>query len=232
MTRLHQKRALRPELSAQGIRKHPNPMLARVLPLLKRQGSNSKDSLLVVDCGCGQLRHVKTLLSLSERLVLVDTVTQLKTPHDFFGQKACIRDFVRKQWPRKAIHVIDSVKFMKARLNADLVFSINVLDVTPRKTRTDILRACLRNLGPKGRLIAIVPRNYTWTLRICTRGKVYQDGFVFGHPNGETYYRNWGGASFQSSLLRHGFKVEQDLSTYRQVCVICAAKRVVGGRRA
>ena len=212
---------IRPELSAQGIRKHPNPLLPLAVKTVVDIKKHLGKGLLVVDCGCGQLRNVQTLLSLSSRIVLVDTPYQLDRQHDFYGERMCIRDFVRKRWPRKRIEVMSSSDFEMASVDADIIFSVNVLDVTPQRTRRAILRSCHNNLGTDGLFVAIAPRNDIWTLRICTPDKKYQDGYAFTHPSGYTYYRNWTGTSLHAAIETAGFRIERDLSTHRQVCIIC-----------
>jgi len=217
----HPRIAIRPELSAQGIRKRPNPMLASVLQELGTLGFMRSSSPLVVDCGCGQLRHAEMLLSLSSRLVLVDTPYQLDSAHDFLGQKRTIRLFVKHTWPRERISIMSTDEFYGSALNADVVFSINVLDVVPARTRSAMLRACLRNLRRGGIFVAIVPRNDAWTQRICTPQASYHDGYIFQHPRGHTYYRNWSGDSLAQFIKRRGFRVVKDLSIYRQACLLC-----------
>jgi hypothetical protein len=211
---------LRPELSAQGIRKNPNPILRKAIEVALEAQKKGK-RILIVDCGCGQLRNVQTLLSISSNILLVDTPYQLNAEHDFYGEKIQIKDFVRKKWSRKKIDIMSSEQFKCSSVKADLIFSINVLDVTPQRTRQAILRSCYNNLTDDGLFVAIVPRNDTWTLRICAADKQYQDGFAFAHSKGFTYYRNWHGTTLHDVIDKVGFCVYRDLSIHRQVCVIC-----------
>jgi SAM-dependent methyltransferase len=195
-------------------------MLPNVLKELEALGFTHSVSPLVVDCGCGQLRNTHVLLSLSSRLVLVDTACQLESEHNFLGEKMRVAAYVKRTWPEEHISVMSVSEFNASRLQADVVFSINVLDVVPAKTRAAVLRASLRNLRDGGIFVAVVPRNDGWTLRICTPQSRYNDGYIFPHAHGYTYYRNWSGDSLALIIKRHGFRLVKDLSIYRQVCLL------------
>ena len=209
-----------PELSAQGIRKKPNPMLPRMFEELYSLWGTTSADRTIVDYGCGQLRHAEALLSISSRLVLVDTDYQLSTPHDFYGEKMLIADFVASRWPHASISLMSTATFAQSTINADAIFSINVLDVVPRRTRAPMIDAAVRNLAKSGYFVAIAPRNDTWTLRICTQANQYQDGHIFQHKRGYTYYRNWDGSSLHTWLSSRGLTAVKDFSRYRQMCAI------------
>jgi hypothetical protein len=228
---------LRPELSAQGIRKSPSPMLKKCWATVTHLGLPARTPL-VVDYGCGQLRNVRVLLTFSRRLVLVDTETQLSTPHEFYGRRLLPEELIRERWPVAGPTLLTSTEFEARSLGASVIFIINVFDVVPAATRKAMIRAAVRNLLPNGYLVIIAPRNDTWTLRLCTPARKYRDGYAFAHPRGHTYFRNWKDDSLQTCLLKSGIDIVTDLSVYRYVTVIGqprrehAVRRNASGRRA
>lgn len=212
-----------PELSAQGVRKKPNPMLRRSWKALKGAGLISRGNSLLVDYGCGHLRNVATLLSFSSRLILVDTARQLKMPHDFYGTKKLARDFAKKRWPKAKLRLLTTAEFERSRFLADVIFIVNVFDVVPNRVRRGMIGTALRHLKLSGSLVLIVPRNDAWTLRLCVAKRAFQDGFVLKHPRGHTFYKNWRGDTLKSWVSSRGVAIVRDLSCYRQVCLICRA---------
>ena len=215
---------IKPELSSQGIKKHPNPMLTKVFAVLPEIKQNLRRESLVVDFGCGQLRNVQTLLSISSKLILVDTSLQLSIPHEFYGKKMLIRDFVDQYWPKKNIRVLSFEEFSRTPISADLIFSINVFDVVPKEERYKILVNTTKKLKDDGLFVLIASRNDTWTLRICTPKNKYQDGYIFPHPKGYTYYKNWPKDMLHKEVTHFGLSIVKDMSIYRHVCLICKNK--------
>ena len=128
-------RRITPELSAQGITKNHNPMLAIVLETLESEYSlsNTSQGLSVVDHGCGKLRNVSVLRRIAKSLTLVDTEQQLLRRHSFYGETLTVKDFVGKQWPHDDICVLSDIQFQTEQLDADLVFSVCVLDAVHRR---------------------------------------------------------------------------------------------------
>lgn len=214
------KTIIRSELSAQGINKKPNPMVLKTISLLQYHMSDNSLGI-VVDQGCGQLRHVNLLLTVSKKLILVDTDYQLSVCHDFNGQQLTIREFVHEHWPNKNISVLSSNEFSRVQIRANTIFSINVLDVTTSDVRNEIAKAAKRNLAPQGHYVLIIPRNDAWTLRICKPTNRYSDGYTFPHSRGYTYYRNWSDGAILTWVHKQGFDIVQNLSNYRQVALIC-----------
>lgn len=216
-------RIISPELSALGIRKAPSPVLPRVFAVIKKMCI--KNNPLVVDHGCGQLRNINSLLQFSKRLVLVDTERQITKKHKFFAKDINIRDYIKMKYKQKNIKVLNEKEFDNFQANADFIFSINVLDVVPPKTRGIILEAIKDNLADKGILVLIIPRNDTWTIRRCTPKNRYADGYIFANRGGFTFYKNWCDQSIQALIKRHGYKVICDLTTYKYVCILCRIQK-------
>lgn len=212
-----------PELSAQGVRKRPNPMIVKSCQALTEAALVNDSRPLVVDYGCGQLRNVETLLSFSDRLVLVDTEKQLATPHDFYGHKLLASEFVKKHWPKANVRLLTSSEFSLSPLRADVIFIINVIDVVPEQVRRRMIRTAIAHLKQNRGLVLIVPRNDAWTLRICTPRCAFEDGFAFKHPQGYTFYKNWAGETLQEWARSQRLAIVCDLSCYRQACLVCRA---------
>lgn len=210
-----------PELSAQGVRKTPNPMLVPSWKALQELGLADDPRPILVDYGCGQLRSVDTLLTFSNRLVLVDTERQLMTPHRFNGKPMLASEFVKERWGRAEVRILSHSQFSKSAVRAHVIFVVNVFDVVPERTRVAMLTAAIQHLKRGRALVIIAPRNDSWTLRLCSAENRYQDGHVFAHPRGLTYYRNWRGNSLQEWVMSRQVRITRDLSIYRQVCLIC-----------
>lgn len=177
--------------------------------------------LTVVDQGCGLLRNVPEIRRFANTLVLVDTHRQLTKKHSFCGHRLTIQDFVKTNWPRDNIRVLTAEQFETTTINADVILSVCVLDAVPPRTRARILRAAQQNLADNGVLVAIVPRNDSWTLHRCAESNSYADGYILRHANAYTFYKNWDTKTFAKLLRRNGFSVERDMSVYRHACMLC-----------
>src|SRR5947199_4917253 len=95
------------ELSALGLDKNISPMLPKLIGEVKRlrEGRLGHPDL-IVDSGCGQLRHLDTLLSNFSKLCLVDTEFQLDRRHLLRGEKQTIRHFVQRTYPHRHIRIL------------------------------------------------------------------------------------------------------------------------------
>jgi len=212
-----------PELSAQGIQKGTSAAFRETTERVRQilEQNRAGDRPLIVEQGCGLLRNVETLLTISSRLVLVDTEYQLSKPHRFYGQNLTIPEFVKNAWPGHPIRVMTAKEFAERCLGAEVIFSVNVFDVVPPQTRTELLAAAQQNLSTSGILAVVVPRNDTWQLRRCTENRRYADGYAMPNRGRFTFYRNWTNADMETLLTGFGFEVVQDLSRYRHLSVLC-----------
>lgn len=216
------KRTIAPELSALGIKKNINPMLPKLVWELQQLRDEGRGpAMLVVDSGCGQLRHLEILLKSFPKLCLVDTELQLERMHLFAGKKQTIKDFIKSHYPKSQIKILSSQQFKRSSLSAGIVFSINVLDVTPPTTRNEILKSAVKNLSSQGLFAAIVPRNDSRTLSLCKTAKQYRDGYIFPNRNAFTFYKNWTDYALMKLFAKHSLKVVVDISNFRYACVIC-----------
>jgi hypothetical protein len=212
-----------PELSALGINKATSPILPKVIDAIKslRESEGSSGYPLVVDFGCGQLRNLKELLKYFPHLYLVDTEYQLTKKHNFNGQMLTIREFIEMNHALKSISVLTSQEFADSPISADIIFSINVLDVTPPRVRHEILNIVSRKLSGYGLFAAIVPTNDHRTLELCKRSRRYFDGYIFPNHGAFTYYRNWSRRDLAKLYKKHNLEVIHDMSSYRYACAIC-----------
>ena len=215
------RKVIKPENSALGIRKAPSPMLPRVFTAINSLVAKQKVNPVTLDHGCGQLRNIRSLLDFSNQLILVDTEKQLTKKHNFLGEYLTIQEYITKKYPEHNIRIFNSDKFEVSQLNIDIVFSINVLDVTPPKIRGAALRAIRKNLRDNGILVLIVPRNDSWTLQRCSKADKFADGYVFPNHGAFTFYRNWDDFSLEAIARRYGFVLLQNLSVYRYGCILC-----------
>lgn len=193
-------------------------MISEIRRLMEKEdGSNFP---IVVDLGCGQLRNVDTLLGCSNKLYIVDTEYQLSRPHNFNSESLTVYDFVKTHYSGGDVTPMNTLEFGQSELAANLIFIVNVLDVTPPETRNEILRAARQNLAKGGLIITIAPRNDSHTLKLCTEERRYRDGFVFPNHGAYTYYKNWSSDDLKRLFKRHGLKSVSDTSNYRHACNI------------
>jgi Methyltransferase domain len=223
---------IRPEASALGMRKGASSQLATLIKavLKVRTERGLGPARLVAEYGCGQLRNLKELRRHFPAICLVDTDLQLSRTHDFRGKRMTIPDYIKRYYRSRRVTVLTERQFEKSRLKPDVIFSINVMDVVPRHTRLSILGTTLNHLPSGGQLAALVPRNDTRTLDLCTNARAYRDGYLFRNHGVFTHDRNWLGSDFQRLCRSRGFHLLRDLSRYRYCCIICQP-RTMSNRR-
>lgn len=177
---------------------------------------------MVVDVGCGKLRHFHSLRQYADELVLVDTRAQIDAVHTDGDLKYTIASFVNAHQGRKhRLRVVAADQFETTLLAADVAFSVATFDIVPGRLRGRMLRAIARNLRTDGFFILIVPRNDSTILRRCGPRNRRWDGHWFANRNGFTFYRNFRGTrALVRSVQASGMILEADLSRYRQVCLI------------
>lgn len=214
-----------PELSALGIKKAINPMLLKVNEQIKKfpNFENLERVPAVVDLGCGQLRNLKEFEKHFSNLYLVDSERQFQKKHNFYGDLETIPEFIEKNYKGKNIKVLNFENFASSDISANLIFLINVLDVTPSKTRNKILRIARQRLSKDGYFIVITPRNDSHTLKLCTDDRKFEDGYFFPNRNYFTFYKNWSNQQIKELFDKHRLKIVKDLSIYRYSC--CILKR-------
>jgi len=215
---------IRSAFSAQGTNARANPFVEKTIVYIEDHSHGEARQLTCADQGCGKLRHLRLLLKRFRRIVLIDTLDQLNRDQRIGGTpRTSIREYVDKlELDDKRIAIVSSEDFEQSRLGIDVIFNVCVLDVEVPGVRKRILRAAYRNLKIGGLLVLIVPRNdQTITVR-CARANRFLDGHFFHHHGAFTFYRNFRNTTTLVRLLkRAGFAVLDDLSVYRQVCLIC-----------
>lgn len=215
---------IRSTLSAQASTSRPNPCIEEAISWLQSGLTRRKDTLTCADQGCGKLRHLRVLMKHFRKIVLIDTEEQLnRTQRIWNTSSTSIPRYVKSlRLKGTRIRVLSSEKFKNSRLQLDVVFNICVLDVETPKTRARILQAAHRNLREGGLLVLIVPRNdQTITVR-CNKRNQYLDGHIFQHHGAFTFYTNFGRTDpLVKKLKSLGFSIRSDMSTYRQMLLIC-----------
>lgn len=214
---------IRPEFSALGIGKPTSPLLSlliqnvfeiRILEALKPPA-------IAVDLGCGLLRNLRELKRHFPKLILVDTELQLTRDHEFGGKRMTVQDYVRRYYSGGGITVLTDREFATSKINSDVTFSINVMDVVPSRTRRSILTSMVEHLLSTGQFASLVPRNDSRTLELCRNARTYQDGHLFPNHGALTFYKNWPGHTLKALYHRFPIHVVRDLSRYRHSCLIC-----------
>src|SRR5260370_26635884 len=137
------------------------------------------------------------------------------------GKKQTIREFIAANYPKSRIQILSNKQFALSAMSAGVVFSTNVLDVTPPETRHEILESATRNLSKRGLFVSIVPRNDSRTLNLCQTAQKYRDGNIFPNKNAFTFYRNWSNKDLVKLYRKHSLEVVVDISNYRYACMIC-----------
>lgn len=215
---------VRPELSAQSRSHPPNPALSLALDAVRKIRGNSSTLGRVADLGCGKLRHYALLAPQVKDLFLIDTPSQLSATHVDHGERFTIYAVAsRARAKGRSVHTIPFEQFASATLDLDLIVCVAVLDVVPRATRRKLLTAAGRNLAPNGLCVVIAPRNDSTILQRCTPRNAYLDGHVFAHHGTHTFFCNF--RSHQSILQdagSSGLILVEDISRYRQVCLLLA----------
>ena len=213
------------EYSAQGMHSKANPLVQSTLNLLTTNKQfRLKSNLKIVDMGCGKLRHLNFFTQYAKNIVLVDTAWQIERVQKFGDMTCTMSQYIETLKNKNCkfeIHKIDD--FEVQNHCADIVVSTAVMDVVLKKARKQIASAAYQNLRPGGYFVVIVPRNDSSILVRCKQENKYQDGFVFKNRgnNIRTFYTNYRDHSKLIKLLANsGFTLIDDLSVYRQVCVI------------
>jgi len=216
------------ENSAQGTTTNANPLVETVLTKItseKTYGLDSKGkNLKLVDLGCGKLRHLCICSKFANQIILVDTVEQITRTQKFAGTNYTMEQFVQSLGNhRSKITIIATTEFEKQHHNADIVLSVAVMDVVLKGDREQMSRSAFNNLSKGRYFVVIVPRNDSSILKRCSKSNEYQHGNVFNSrgDSNRTFYSNFADHTPLLRLFeRIGFRLVDDLSVYRQVCLI------------
>lgn len=217
-----QKVDIHPEYSAQAKSHPPNPALQTALEVVARRSGDVGKFGSVADLGCGKLRHYRQLAACSDQLFLVDTPEQLSAKHFDKGFEYTILGVAERAMTQgRTVHAIAFNDFATTDLRLDLVVCVAVLDVVLPHVRLALIRAAARNLAPTGKCVIIVPRNDSTILRRCGSDNAYSDGHVFSHHGVHTFFHNYRAhAPIVRTCGKAGLYLLQDVSCYRQVCLI------------
>ena len=224
---------IRPESSAQGMTAKPNPLVKPILALLTTDRSfGLPENLLLLDLGCGKLRHLQLMRAFAKRIWIVDTELQV-TQSQWFGEfKGSMQEFVRTlKVRRNEVEALTTEELDSRDSIADVVISVAVMDVVPVKTRGSVVRQAHKALREDGYFVVIVPRNDTSILRRCTEENVFEDGHIFKRgKEAYTFFSNFRDhGALVEMISRAGFVIVEDRSNHKQVCLIFKKKR--GDRR-
>lgn len=211
------------EYAAQASGFAPNPALTRAL---ERLSLEEKSSLRIADQGCGKLRHFEALAAVADEFVLVDTRAQIERSQKLFdSENITLREYHEEELSGRedvGVRLFTAEEFGKSNLELDAVFSVCVMDVVEPETREELFRSASRNLRRGGVYVVIAARNDTSILQRCTEDRRHKDGYIFERAGGiVTFFRNFREVEDLLELgAEEGFSLENDLSRYRQVCLI------------
>jgi SAM-dependent methyltransferase len=176
----------------------------------------------VADVGCGKLRHYRLLAKVAKVLYLVDTGRQMAATHHDGNQSYTIPG-VAKSARRKgrAVYSMTVEEFSRTHGAIDVAFCVAVFDVVTRHRRREIAKIVSDSLREHGCFVIIAPRNDSTITRRCLEENRYQDGHVFAHHGLQTFFCNFEEyGSIVRDCGREGLKLQHDLSSYRQVCLV------------
>ena len=182
-----------------------------------------KDSLKVVDLGCGKLRHLNILCDLFNNIILVDTKFQIERKQKLGELFGTLSEYINKLGCNRNIQIVETNAFSKSNVNADIVLSIAVMGVVIRDSRTSMALSAYSNLKDDGYLLVITPRNDSATLINCKSENMYEDGYYFRNRGSGvyTFYTNYKDHTKLITIFTDvGFNLVEDFSTSRQVCLI------------
>jgi len=223
---MNEKIRIMPEYSAQGIKKQVSPLLSFAIQKSNELLNQNKiiNNPLIVEHGCGLLRNTKELIKYYDKIILVDTEFQLKSLHNFEGNLLTIEQYVKTKWSRKNIIIMTNKEYINENNDVDIIYSINVLDVTHPMIRKEIYKSFIKTMNRNTLLVVILSRNDSWTLRLCKNTNKYFDGYVFKNRDAYTFYKNWNGNTLHKDLEKRGFKIINDFTNYKYVGLILSKK--------
>lgn len=215
-----------PEYSAISSVATPNPLLkVSIKYILLNENAGKLKSLKIADYGCGKLRHLHMFLDYFNPIYLVDTQFQLSRMLKLFVEKTKIKKYINELKTSKKLIALKDSEFESSRLGLDLIFSIAVFDVVLSKTRSTMIKTAYRNLKQGGFFIIIIPRNDSSFLRRCSQENKYYDGYFFNHHGITTFFKNFRETKYLINRVnKNGFMLKNDLSKYRNVCLIFRKK--------
>ncbi len=211
-----------PEYSAQGTNSKPNPLVRKTLELLTRTGSfGVKKEPEIVDLGCGKLRHLKIFTKFTNRIVLVDTKIQIERTQKFGGTLSTMKDYINATRNGLNVKILTVEEFEKRNINADIIYSVAVMDAVQQKTRLQITKSAYNNLKFDKYFVVIVPRNDSSILENCKYENQYEDGYFFKNRDKFTFYVNFRDPTPLLRMIENiGFGLIVDSSRYRYICWI------------
>jgi len=218
---------IEPAYSAQASCFYPNPKLEEAIQHLQSSNNDDFKEQRVVVQGSGKLRHLEIYERYFKEIFLVDTKFQLTRELTLFGEKTTVKRFIKERQNRSGYNytVLTATEFEEAKVEARLLFNVNVLDVVTPRVRKQVLCDASFNLQSEGLGIFIVPRNDSSILKRCKPENKHLDGHIFSHHGTHTFFKNFQNKEeLIEKLERARFKLIKDLSTYRQICFI--AKKI------
>lgn len=140
------------------------------------------------DLGCGKLRYLTSIAPTTDRLVLVDSETQLSREQMIRGACNSVRDFIAGS---NNFAAYNTSEFAALDERFDRGFCINVLSVIPiiaaRKRLISLIR---QKLHPGAKCLFVVQyRNSDFTrMSKMPNAQAWRDGFLVNSLRGHSFY--------------------------------------------
>lgn len=163
-----------------------------------------------LDYGCGKLRYLHEISSMSDELYVTDSDVQLSRTQIINGVYTSIIEAVED---RNHVHLIHLRDFNQMPEYFDRVVLANVLQVVPIiALRAIILRRIFRSLRPGGELILVVQyRNSDFNRMMkMPNARLYLDGMVIKHIRGTSFYAFIQPAKLKEIVTSQGFEIVQN----------------------
>ncbi len=177
-----------------------------------------------VDFGCGKLRHLLPLAKRVSRVVGIDSEEQLERTITLNNQRVSVCEYVQRVVKNGRVYPVEGRAWR--RLRFDVGLCTNVLSAIPcRASRRDVLVGLKGLLRPGSHALITTHYHSDKFEAFADRpgARRHMDGYLIETRRGTHFYGVIRPPALKSACRAAGFRVVQDLSTYRWACVVCEA---------
>lgn len=178
-----------------------------------------------LDFGCGKLRYSAEVAARSRLFTLVDSEEQIARLQLLDGERATIREYVRRHW-RHGI-VLSTTEFARSARRYDFVLCANVLPVIPdRKARANALRLLAGRLtrGERCLFVAQYRNSYFAMIQKLANARPHLDGWLVPREeNATSYFGILPPSRLERLVTAHGFTILHSWVEEQSAYVLCAS---------